>query len=241
LVTGGSAGIGEAIAARLFAGGARVVIGARDPDRLADAAHRIDPSGERVHACVTDVRDPASVERLVAEAESRFGALHVAVNNAGITGPHGVNIPDGDIADWHDVIATDMGGVFFGLKYEIPALLRSGGGAIVNLSSGNGIVGVPGIAPYTAAKHGVLGLTRSAALEFAGRGVRVNAIGPGYVATAKMREMPDDEFEKIAALHPIGRMARPEEVAEFAAFLLSERAGFCTGGFYPVDGGITAA
>jgi len=183
IVTGATTGLGETIAGELFRRGACVVIAARDEEKAHEVAKELDPEGARVRSCKVDVRDHQSVKALVAEAIVRFNGLHLAVNNAGITGPGGTAIPDCEISDWNDVIATDLSGMFFCLKYEIPAILGSGGGAIVNMSSANGVVGLAGLAPYTAAKHGVVGLTRSAALEFASNGVRVNAVGPGYVDT----------------------------------------------------------
>ncbi len=240
IVTGATAGIGEAVAGELFLRGAAVVIAGRDEGKAHAVALGLDPTGERAVPCRCDVRDWRSVQGLVETTLARFGALQLAVNNAGITGPAGLALPDCPVEAWEDVIATDLSGVFYGLKFEIPAILRSGGGAIVNMSSANGMVGLPGMAAYTAAKHGIVGLTRSAALEYADRGLRINAVGPGYVDTPRMRETPPELLSRFAAAHPMGRLASREEVARLISFLLSDDSGFSTGGVYPVDGGYTA-
>ncbi|CAM3780735.1 SDR family NAD(P)-dependent oxidoreductase [Serratia silvae] len=240
LVTGASTGIGEAIAQELVHRGAKVAITARNSARLAATAQRMDPTGKSVFPLVMDARDPESVRSAVEQTQALGGQLHLLVNNAGITGPHDVPLNQYPIEDWHAVIETDLGGTFYGMKYGLPAIAAAGGGAVVNLSAVNGMVGIAGIAPYTAAKHGIIGLTRAAALEFADRGIRINAVGPGYVDTPSMAKLPALVREEMAASHPMGRMATREEVAKTVVFLLSTDSSFTTGAFYTIDGGYTA-
>ncbi|MFN6560194.1 MAG: SDR family NAD(P)-dependent oxidoreductase [Nostoc sp. ChiSLP01] len=240
IVTGAARGLGEAIAVNLYENGARVVLADIDAERAQEVARRLDSSGKRTHVIETDVSDHRAVEAMVAQTVERFGGLNLAVNNAGFTGPHGISTADYEIEWWHRVIATNLNGIFFGLKYEIPAIIQSGGGAIVNMSSAAGAVGVAGIAPYVSAKHGIIGLTKAAALEYANQGIRVTAIGPGYVDTPQMQQLPESARKQMADLHPLGRLARTEEVADMVSFLLSEQASFVTGSFHMIDGGYTA-
>ncbi|WP_434777231.1 SDR family NAD(P)-dependent oxidoreductase [Neisseria sp. Ec49-e6-T10] len=240
IVTGATTGVGEAIARELFDRGAIVLITGRKLSEVQEAARQMDPSGQWVIPVQTEVKDHQSVASLIHQAMTQFGKLHYLVNNAGITGPHNVSICDYAIEDWHNIIETDLSGVFFGMKFGIPAIIQSGGGAIVNLSAINGVVGIAGIAPYTTAKHGVIGLTKAAALEYAQKGVRINAVGPGYVDTQKMQMLTDTVHEYLANTHPMKRMATGKEVAKTVAFLLSEESSFTTGAFYPIDGGYTA-
>ncbi|MEQ5208576.1 SDR family NAD(P)-dependent oxidoreductase [Proteus vulgaris] len=240
LVTGASTGVGEGIAQLLFRRGATVFITGRHLDQVIKAAYSIDTTGKKVIALQADMTSPSQVEKMIEAVISQAGALHGLVNNAGLTGPHNISIVDYEIEDWKAVIDTDINGVFYGLKYGIPAILKSGGGSIVNLSSSNGIVGIAGISAYTAAKHAVLGITRSAALEFADKGIRINAIGPGYVDTPRIQMLSNEVREWMADTHPMKRMATREEVAKTVAFLLSDESSFTTGAFYAVDGGYTA-
>jgi NAD(P)-dependent dehydrogenase (short-subunit alcohol dehydrogenase family) len=235
IVTGGASGIGAACVRLFAARGAHVIVADRD----GAAAKRIaDDHG--VSACQTDVTDAAACDAMVEFAMSEFGRLDIAVNNAGIAQDmfRTAELPP-DV--WRRVLTTNLDGAFYCMRAEIPAMLQQGGGSIVNMASALGVIGQAGTAAYTAAKHGVVGLTRTAAIDYSKRGVRVNAVGPGVIETP----LNDARFgpgvrEKAVAVHPIGRLGRADDVAELVGFLASDASGFCTGGFYPVDGGWTA-
>jgi NAD(P)-dependent dehydrogenase (short-subunit alcohol dehydrogenase family) len=236
LVTGAGAGIGEACARRLAAGGARVAI----VDRDLPAAGRVAGELDGAVAIDADVSDPMAVDAMVAAVVEAFGRLDIAINNAGIGGlraPIAEQTPE----SWREVLSVNLDGVFYCIRAELPAMLRGGGGAIVNIASVLSVTGFEGSAHYVAAKHGVLGLTQNAALEYATQGIRVNAVAPGFIATPLLKSsMNADEAAAIGALHPQNRLGEPEEVAELVAWLASDAASFVNGSIYPVDGAYLA-
>ncbi|MCM6773664.1 glucose 1-dehydrogenase [Nocardia sp. CDC159] len=242
LITGATSGVGAAVAHRVAAEGAAVVLGARGKEAGDRIAEQIRAAGGRAVFVPTDVTVGADVARLTRAAVDEFGRLDAAFNNAGAVNAFGP-VQDIDEAGWRADLELNLTGVYLGLRHQVPAIIASGGGAILNNASNLGVVGMGSVAPYVAAKHGVVGLTRAVALETAGQGVRVNAIASGAVDTPAFRNSmgatPEGEAN-VAALHPLGRIARPEEIASLCAYLLSDEASFVTGATVSIDGGFTA-
>jgi NAD(P)-dependent dehydrogenase (short-subunit alcohol dehydrogenase family) len=240
LVTGGGSGIGEAVAMTMAAAGAKVVIADLDVAGGERVAKEIEAAGGTAMFVEVDVSRADQVEEMVAKTVEAFGALHVAVNNAGIGGP---SAPVGEypLDGWEKVISVNLDGVFYGMRFEIPAMLEAGGGSIINVASIFGHVGYANAPAYVAAKHGVVGLTKTAAIEYSARGIRVNSVGPGFIRTPMLDANLDEEtLGVIATMHPIQRLGTAQEVAELVTFLGSDAASFCTGGYYLVDGAYTA-
>ncbi|MEO6013689.1 MAG: SDR family NAD(P)-dependent oxidoreductase [Devosia sp.] len=237
IVTGGASGIGEAIVKELAVDGAKVVVADRDKAGIERVVSEVKRSGGEAAGFDIDVASPEQNAALVAFAEKIYGALHLAVNNAGIGGP---SAPTGEypLDGWKTVIDVNLNGVFYGLRAQIPAMLRAGGGAIVNMASILGSVGFANAVAYTSAKHAVVGMTKVAAMEYATKGIRINAVGPGFIDTPLLAKNLDaNTLNYVAGLHPIQRLGRPEEVSALSCFLLSERASFITGSYHLVDGG----
>jgi NAD(P)-dependent dehydrogenase (short-subunit alcohol dehydrogenase family) len=241
IVTGAASGIGRAVAEQYAREGAKVAVSDVDRDGGEETVDRIKSAGGEAVFIKADVSDPAACQALVNLTVDRYGSLDIACNNAGIPGEE--NLTAGySVEGWQRLIAINLSGVFYCMKYEIPAMLESENGAIVNMASILGRVGFPTAPAYVAAKHGVIGLTKNAALEYAGQGIRVNSVGPAVIHTPMISDLEEDPeaLEQLIAAHPIGRLGKPREVADLVAWLSSDKASFVTGSYYPIDGGYLA-
>ncbi len=243
LVTGGGSGLGRATVQALAREGAKVLVADLNLESAHETVTMVAETGGEASAFAMDVTVAAQVEAMVQTTVERYGRLDCAFNNAGIPGKVGTSVIDYEEEDWDRVIAVDLKGVWLGMKYELKQMLKQGRGVVVNTASIAGLVGLVGSSPYVASKHGVVGLTKTAALEFAQQNIRVNAVCPGVFRTPLVEkviaELPERE-ELYLSAQPIGRMGRPEELAEAVVWLCSDAASFVTGHAFPVDGGYVA-
>lgn len=240
LVTGGGSGIGAACARQLAEEGARVVVADMNLAGAQAVVDAIAAAGGTASARQVDVSDPQAVKAMIDFAVETYGGLDCAVNNAGIGGPL-KPIAEYEIDEWQHVISVNQNSVFYCMKYEIEVMLRQAKGSIVNMSSILGTNAIANAPAYVAAKHALVGMTKSAAIAYSASGVRVNAVGPGYIRTPLVENSLDEEsIAALVGLHPIGRLGSSEEVANLTLFLLSDRASFITGSYHLVDGGYAA-
>jgi len=240
LITGSGSGIGRAAAILFAAEGAKVVISDIQEAHGNAVVEEIKKSGGEAFFVMADSSKPEDNQRLVEQTINKYGALHIAVNNAGIGGPLSMTA-DYPIEGWQKVIDINLSGVFYGLKYQIPAMLKSGGGSIVNIASILGQVGTRFSPAYVAAKHGIVGLTKTAALEYADQKIRINSVGPGYIKTPLvMNALDEATLNALVGMHPIGHLGESEEIAELILWLGSDKSSFVTGSYYAADGGYLA-
>lgn len=240
LVTGGGSGLGEAISKELAAQGVKVVVSDINLEAAQRVVDEITAGGGDGAAFEANTAVTEDSRKAVDFAIETFGKLNYAVNNAGIGGAQ-ASTGEIDLEDWDRVIDINLNGVLYGMRYQIPAMLEAGAAesAIVNMASIHGTVAALGNAAYTAAKHGVVGVTKNSAAEYGAQGLRINAVGPGYIDTPLLQNLPKEAYDALAAKHPLGRLGKAEEVAKVVRFLLSDDASFVTGAYYLIDGGYT--
>jgi len=244
LVTGGSSGIGRATALVFAREGAKLVVADMDEDGGRQTVHSITEQGGEAVFVRADVTVATEAEAMISRAVAAYGRLDCAYNNAGVTQRDYPPTDEYPMDDWHRVLAVNLTGVWLCLKYELAQMRKQGSGAIVNTASIAGLVGIAGRSAYVASKHGVIGITKTAALEYASQGIRVNAVCPGYVRTPMVdyviRHQGPELEAQIVAREPVGRLGRPEEIAETVVWLCSDAASFITGHAMAADGGFMA-
>ena len=234
-ITGAASGIGRATAVAFAVEGARVVVTDRVEAALRETGESVKEIGGEVLAIACDVSKPEEIEAAVARAVNTFGRIDCAFNNAGVENK-ATPLHEIELEEWDRILGINLRGTFVCMKHEIAQMLRQGGGVVVNTSSGAGIRGVAGGASYAASKHAMIGMTKSAALDYAKRNIRVNCILPGNIATPMMDRFTDGDIQKAIDLEPVGRLGKPEEIAEAVLWMCSDLGGFVTGASIVVDG-----
>ncbi|MDF2856319.1 MAG: family oxidoreductase [Neobacillus sp.] len=238
IITGGTFGIGESTALLFGREGAKVVVAGRNMEKGEYVVSQIKEQGGDAIFVKTDVAKEDDVQNLISVTEDTFGKLDILFANAGV-GAMG-DIHETSLEDWNTLLSVDLTGVFLCSKFAIPAMMKNGSGSIINCASILGHVGQPSVSAYAAAKGGVVNMTRSAAVTYANRGIRINAVCPGYIDTPMLDQLDSDAKRHLESLHPIGRLGRPEEIANAVLFLASDESSFVTGANLLVDGGYTA-